>query len=64
MDDKTQKNDLSNILIVGDSHMQMINILFKKENYGFKFKYIKKINFLTIKGTSISGILKNEVKLI
>ena len=28
------KNELSNILIVGDSHMQIINNLFKKKNYG------------------------------
>ena len=30
MDDKIQNYDLTNLLIVGDSHMEMINILFKK----------------------------------
>lgn len=72
MDDKIKnalsniinKNELSNILIVGDSHMQILYSLFKKGNlWGLNLNILKKkINFVTIKGASISGILKKQSK--
>lgn len=64
MDNKIQNYDLTNLLIVGDSHMEMINILFKKGKlWDLNLNILKKkINFVTIKGASISGILKKRSK--
>lgn len=64
MDNKIKNDELSNLLIAGDSHMQMVNILFKKGKlWNLNLNILKKkINFVTIKGTSILGILKKRSK--
>lgn len=59
-----KNNELSNVLIVGDSHMILLENLFKKKKiWDLNLSLLKKkINFVAIKGSSISGILKKQSK--
>lgn len=72
MDDKIQnvlsdiinRNELSNLLIVGDSHMQILSLLFKRKKlYDINLSILKKkINFVSVNGATILGILKKQSK--
>lgn len=72
MDDKIQnvlsdiinRNELSNLLIVGDSHMKILSLLFKRKKlYDINLSILKKkINFVTVNGSSFINIDKKRFR--